>query len=130
MRAPRDRLGVNEMLSREDNDLLCRIGPGTLMGDFVRQYWIPFLPSRDLPHSDGQPIKIRLLGEDLVAFRDTNGAVGLVDENCPHRGANLFWARNEECATPQGCRNHLHAERLRPRRERGADRTPYAYQAG
>jgi phthalate 4,5-dioxygenase oxygenase subunit len=85
------------MLSREENDQLCRIGPGTLMGDFVRQYWIPFLPSRDLPEPDYRPIKVRLLGEDLIAFRDTNGAVGLMDENCPHRGANLFWARNEEC---------------------------------
>ena len=85
------------MLSREENDLLCRVGAGTVMGDFVRQYWIPFLPSRDLPENDGRPIKVRLLGEDLIAFRDTNGAVGLVDENCPHRGANLFWARNEEC---------------------------------
>ncbi len=85
------------MLSREENEALCRIGPGTIMGDFVRQYWLPFLPSRDLPDTDGRPIKVRLLGEDLIAFRDTNGQVGLLDENCPHRGANLYWARNEEC---------------------------------
>lgn len=85
------------MLSREENEALCRIGPGTLMGDFVRQYWLPFLPSRDLPEADGRPVKVRLLGEDLIAFRDTNGQVGLLEENCPHRGANLYWARNEEC---------------------------------
>jgi len=85
------------MLSREENEALCRIGPGTVMGDFVRQYWMPFLPARDLPDADGRPIKVRLLGEDLIAFRDTNGQVGLLEENCPHRGANLYWARNEEC---------------------------------
>ncbi|MBV9327100.1 MAG: Rieske 2Fe-2S domain-containing protein [Chloroflexi bacterium] len=85
------------MLSREENEELCRVGPGTLMGDLLRQYWIPFLPSRELPEPDFRPIKVRLLGEDLIAFRDTEGRVGLLDENCPHRGANLFWARNEEC---------------------------------
>ncbi len=85
------------MLSREENEALCRIGPGTLMGDFVRQYWMPFLPARDLPEADGRPIKVRLLGEDLICFRDTNGQIGLLEENCPHRGANLYWARNEEC---------------------------------
>ena len=52
------------MLSREDNDFLCRVGPGTPMGDLIRQYWIPFLPSRDLPEPDSRPLKVRLLGED------------------------------------------------------------------
>jgi phthalate 4,5-dioxygenase oxygenase subunit len=85
------------MLSREENEALCRIGPGTVMGDFVRQYWMPFLPSRDLPERDGRPVKVKLCGEDLIAFRDSNGQVGLLEENCPHRGANLYWARNEEC---------------------------------
>jgi phthalate 4,5-dioxygenase len=85
------------MLSKEDNEALTRVGPGTVMGEFIRQYWIPFLPSRDLPAPDDRPIKVKLLGEDLIAFRDTNGTVGLLEENCPHRGANLFWARNEEC---------------------------------
>src|ERR671927_18697 len=84
------------MLSKEDNELLCRVGPGTPMGELLRQYWLPFLPSRDLPHADGDPLKVRLLGEDLVAFRDSNGQVGLLAANCPHRGASLFFGRNEE----------------------------------
>src|SRR6267142_3298846 len=85
------------MLSTEDNELLCRSGRGTLMGDLLRQYWLPALPSRELPEADGEPKKVRLLGEDLVAFRDTQGRVGLVAENCPHRGASLFFGRNEDC---------------------------------
>lgn len=85
------------MLTKEDNELMCRVGPGTPMGDLLRQYWLPFLPSRDLPEPDYRPLKVRLLGEDLIAFRDTDGRVGLLEESCPHRGANLYWARNEEC---------------------------------
>src|SRR6187200_1915343 len=85
------------MLSKEDNELLCRVGPGTPTGEFLRQYWVPFLPTRDLPSPDSDPLKVRLLGEDLVAFRDTNGQVGLLAANCPHRGASLFFGRNEEC---------------------------------
>ena len=85
------------MLSREDNEFLCRVGRGTPMGELLRQYWLPFLPSSELPAPDGPPKKVRLLGEDLVAFRDTQGRVGLMGENCPHRGASLFFGRNEEC---------------------------------
>ena len=85
------------MLSREDNELLCRIGPATPTGDLLRQYWLPFLPSTELPEPDGPPKKVLLLGENLVAFRDTQGAVGLFPENCPHRGASLFFGRNEQC---------------------------------
>jgi phthalate 4,5-dioxygenase len=85
------------MLSREDNELMCRVGPGTPMGDLLRQYWLPCLPSSELPERDGAPKKVRLLGEDLVAFRDTEGRVGLLSENCPHRGASLFFGRNEAC---------------------------------
>src|ERR1700704_5230479 len=85
------------MLSREDNELLCRVGRGTAMGDLLRQYWMPFLPSTELPEPDCPPKKVRLLGEDLVAFRDTQGQVGLLAANCPHRGAALFFGRNEEC---------------------------------
>jgi phthalate 4,5-dioxygenase oxygenase subunit len=83
------------MLTREDNELLVRVGPGTPMGKLMRLYWIPFLPSTDVP-VDGVPYRVRLLGEDLVAFRDTGGRVGLVDQACPHRGAPLVFARNEE----------------------------------
>ena len=85
------------MLSREDNELLCRVGRGTPMGDLLRHYWTPCLPSTELPTADGPPKKVRLLGEDLVAFRDTRGDVGLLAANCPHRGASLFFGRNEEC---------------------------------
>ena len=85
------------MLSSEDNELLCRVGRGTPMGDLLRHYWMPCLPSTELPEPDGPPKKVRLLGEDLVAFRDTRGDVGLLAANCPHRGAALFFGRNEEC---------------------------------
>jgi phthalate 4,5-dioxygenase len=85
------------MLSKEDNDLLCRVGRGTPMGELLRHYWMPCLPSSELPAPDAPPKKVRLLGEDLVAFRDTRGKVGLVAANCPHRGASLFFGRNEDC---------------------------------
>jgi phthalate 4,5-dioxygenase oxygenase subunit len=85
------------VLSKEDNELLCRVGPGTPMGDLMRQYWIPALTSFELPAADGPPMRVRLLGEDLVAFRDSTGSVGLLGANCAHRGASLFFGRNEEC---------------------------------
>ena len=85
------------MLTKEDNEILTRVGPGTLMGNLLRRYWTPALLSSEVPEPDSPPIRVRLLGEDLVAFRDTNGAVGLVKENCPHRGASLFFGRNEDC---------------------------------
>ena len=85
------------MLSREDNELLTRVGPGTPMGDTMRRYWIPALLARELPEPDCPPVRVRLLGEDLVAFRDTQGRIGLLDEFCPHRRASLFFGRNEEC---------------------------------
>ena len=84
------------MLSREENELLTRVGPGTPMGHLLRCFWQPFALSRELAHADSDPIRVRVLGEDLVAFRDSNGAVGLLQNNCPHRGASLFFGRNEE----------------------------------
>ncbi len=84
------------MLSREDNELLCRIGPGTPMGALMREYWVPAGLSSELPERDGAPLRVRLLGEDLIAFRVTSGAVGLVKNACPHRGASLFYGRNED----------------------------------
>jgi phenylpropionate dioxygenase-like ring-hydroxylating dioxygenase large terminal subunit len=84
------------MLSKEDNDLLCRVGPGTPMGDLMRQYWIPAVTSEELGMPDGPPMRLRLLGEDLIAFRTTSGATGIVQNACPHRGASLFFGRNEE----------------------------------
>jgi phenylpropionate dioxygenase-like ring-hydroxylating dioxygenase large terminal subunit len=83
------------MLSKEDNEILCRVGPGTPMGNLLRQYWMPAFVSSELP-VDGWPRKIRLLGEDLIAFRDSDGKVGVVAENCPHRGSSLIFGRNEE----------------------------------
>jgi phenylpropionate dioxygenase-like ring-hydroxylating dioxygenase large terminal subunit len=84
------------VLSKEDNELLCRVGPGTPMGDLMRQYWVPALISSELPVPDSDPVRTMLLGEQLIAFRDTNGKVGLLQNNCPHRGASLFFGRNEE----------------------------------
>src|SRR6476661_5963662 len=84
------------MLSQEDNEILTRVGPGTLMGNLLRRYWTPACLSSELSGSASDPIRVRLLGEDLVAFRDTNGKVGLMQNNCPHRGASLFFGRNEE----------------------------------
>jgi nitrite reductase/ring-hydroxylating ferredoxin subunit len=85
------------VLSQQDNDILTRVGKGTPMGDLLRRYWTPALLSAELPAPDSVPVRVRLLGENLVAFRDTNGTVGLVAENCPHRGASLYFGRNEEC---------------------------------
>jgi len=84
------------MLSREENELLTRTGPGTPMGELMRGYWIPVLFSRDLAKPDCPPRRVTLLGERLVLFRSSNGEAGLVDERCPHRGASLFFGRNEE----------------------------------
>ncbi|HUZ78666.1 MAG TPA: Rieske 2Fe-2S domain-containing protein [Chloroflexota bacterium] len=84
------------MLSQEDNEYLCHIGPGTPMGAFMREYWVPAVRSDELPAPDCAPLRVRLLGEDLIAFRVTSGKVGLVQNSCPHRGASLFFGRNEE----------------------------------
>ena len=84
------------MLSKEDNELLCRIGPGTPMGNLFRQYWLPMMKSDEAPVPDGPPVRIKLLGEELIAFRTTSNDVGLIQNACPHRGASLFFGRNEE----------------------------------
>ena len=85
------------MLSNEDNERLTRIGPGTPMGNVFRRYWLPALLSSELAEPDGAPVRLKLLGEPLVAFRDSKGEVGLVDAFCPHRRAPMFLARNENC---------------------------------
>ena len=85
------------MLSRQENELLTRTNAGTPAGDYFRRYWLPAIPASAVPAPDGPPVRVKLLGEDLVAFRDTHGQVGLLDEFCPHRRASLFWGRNEEC---------------------------------
>ena len=83
------------MLSYEDNELLCRVGPGTPMGAFMRQYWVPCATSEELPRDSTDPKRIRLLGEDLIAYRLATGEVGLIQDACPHRGASFFLGRNE-----------------------------------
>lgn len=85
------------MLSVEENERLVRVGPGTPCGKFMRRYWQPALLSSELPEPDGPPVRVRLLGEDLIAFRTTDGTIGLTDAFCPHRRAPLFFGRNEEC---------------------------------
>jgi phenylpropionate dioxygenase-like ring-hydroxylating dioxygenase large terminal subunit len=85
------------MLTREENDLLTHVGPGTPMGEVFRRYWIVAGISREIPEPDCPPVRVRLLGEDLVMFRDSDGRIGLVAEKCPHRRASLFYGRNEEC---------------------------------
>jgi phthalate 4,5-dioxygenase len=84
------------MLSTKDNEKLTRVGPGTPMGDLMRRYWQPVLLSREVELPDGDPIRVRILGEELVAFRDTSGRVGLISEWCPHRLTSMFLGRNEE----------------------------------
>jgi phthalate 4,5-dioxygenase oxygenase subunit len=84
------------MLSKEENEILTRVGPGTMMGDLMREYWLPFLYSWEVA-PDGPPLRVRLLGEDLIVFRDSEGKLGLLGAHCPHRGAALFFGRNEEC---------------------------------
>jgi phthalate 4,5-dioxygenase oxygenase subunit len=84
------------MLTTQENERLTRVGPGTPMGETLRRYWLPALLSSELPDRDGAPARVRMLGEDLVAFRDGDGQVGLVDAFCPHRRAPLFFGRNEE----------------------------------
>jgi phthalate 4,5-dioxygenase len=85
------------VLSRDDNEKVTRVGPGTPMGAVFRRYWLPALLASELPENDGPPVRVRLLGEDLIAFRDTTGAIGLVSAFCPHRRAPMFFGRNEEC---------------------------------
>jgi phthalate 4,5-dioxygenase len=82
-------------MTEAENQFLTRVGPGTPMGSLLRRYWIPVLQSADLPENDGPPLRVRLLCENLVAFRDTGGRIGLMDQACPHRCASLFFGRNE-----------------------------------
>jgi len=84
------------ILNAHDNELLTQTGQGTPMGGYLRRFWTPFLLSRELPGPDSAPMRVQLMGEALVAFRDTDGRVGLVQAACPHRRASLFWGRNEE----------------------------------
>lgn len=86
-------------MTERDNPyrILTEVGPGTPMGNLFRRFWMPALLSEELPQRDCPPVRLRLLSEDLVAFRDSNGRVGIVDAYCPHRRAPLFFGRNEQC---------------------------------
>ena len=84
------------MLTAEENEMLTKVGPGTPMGNLMREHWLPAFMSSELDGPDGPPLRVRLLGENLIAFRATSGKVGLLAHNCPHRGASLFFGRNEE----------------------------------
>lgn len=84
------------MLTQEQNELLVRTGPGTQMGNLFRRYWIPALLSEELPGPDCDPVQVKLLSEALIAFRDTDGRIGLLGELCAHRQVSLWFGRNEE----------------------------------
>ena len=82
--------------TKEENDALTKVGPATLMGNLFRQYWIPVTPAADVSEPGGRPVRVKLLGEELVLFRSKSGALGLVGAFCPHRLAPLFFGRVEE----------------------------------
>jgi len=84
------------MLTHEKNALLTQCGPGTPMGTLMRSFWIPAMTAAEVPAADEPPVRLTLLSERLVVFRDSEGRVGVLEENCPHRGASLFFGRNEE----------------------------------
>ena len=84
------------MMTAEENDLLCRVEGDAPMGRMMRRYWMPACLSEEVEEPDGPPLRVRLLGEDLVVFRDTSGRLGALDEHCPHRRASLSYGRNEE----------------------------------
>lgn len=83
------------MLKHEDNELLTRVGAGTPMGELFRRFWLPALLSEEIATPDSPPLRLRILGEDLLAFRDSSGRTGIVEAYCSHRGAPLFFGRNE-----------------------------------
>ncbi|KRC77858.1 Phthalate 4,5-dioxygenase oxygenase subunit [compost metagenome] len=85
------------MLTNEENELLCRVEGEASMGQLMRKFWVPVCLSEEVSEPDGDPVHARILGEDLVVFRDTEGRVGVMDEYCPHRRVSLVYGRNEDC---------------------------------
>jgi len=85
------------MLSAAMNEELVRTGPGTLIGDLMRRYWVPALHAAEVAEPDGPPVRVQLMGERLVCFRDSRGRIGMLEEFCAHRGVSLWFGRNEEC---------------------------------
>ena len=96
--------------TREENEALTRVGPATLMGNLMRQYWIPVVPTAHLREPGGKPLRVRLLGEDLVLFRTAANQVGLIGAFCPHRLAPLYFGRVEQ----DGLRCAYHAWKYAP----------------
>jgi phthalate 4,5-dioxygenase oxygenase subunit len=95
------------MLTAADNEMLTRTGAQTPMGQYFRRFWQPVALSRELAENDGAPLRVNIMGENLVAFRNSEGVVGLTDSRCPHRGANLYFGRNENCPNvPPGSAYH------------------------
>ena len=84
------------MLTKDENQLLTQTNEGTPMGDLYRRFWLPVMLAEEVAAIDGDPVRVTVLGERLIAFKDTDGRVGLLDARCPHRSSNLFWGRNEE----------------------------------
>ncbi|HEY6821039.1 MAG TPA: Rieske 2Fe-2S domain-containing protein, partial [Burkholderiales bacterium] len=85
------------MLTKEQNELLCRVEGATPMGGIMRRHWLPVCLSEEVAQPDGAPVRSRLLGEDLVVFRDSKNRLGVLGELCMHRRASLFFGRNEDC---------------------------------
>jgi phthalate 4,5-dioxygenase len=85
------------MLTTDQNELLCRVEGDAAMGQLMRRHWLPVCLSEEVAEKDGAPVRARLLGEDLVVFKNSEGKIGVLDEHCPHRGASLVFGRNEEC---------------------------------
>ncbi|HEY2608972.1 MAG TPA: Rieske 2Fe-2S domain-containing protein, partial [Paraburkholderia sp.] len=84
------------MLKKQDNDLLTQTSPGTPMGELFRRFWLPALLSEEVAQPGGEPVRLQLLSERMLAFRDSEGKLGLIDEFCAHRGVSLWFGRNEE----------------------------------
>src|SRR6266704_3993066 len=85
------------MLTHEQSELLCRVEGGATMGQIMRRHLLPLCMAEEAAARDGAPVRSRLLGEDLVVFRDSQGRLGVLGEHCLHRGASLAFGRNEEC---------------------------------
>src|SRR5882762_1784889 len=96
------------MLRKEQNDLLTQTGPGTPMGNMFRSYWLPALLAEELPEPGCPPVRVKLLSERLIAFRDSKGNLGLIDEFCAHRGASLWFGTNEQDPDAPGLRCAYH----------------------
>ncbi|MBV8168605.1 MAG: aromatic ring-hydroxylating dioxygenase subunit alpha [Alphaproteobacteria bacterium] len=109
-------------MTPEQNDELCRTGAKTPMGALFRRYWVPILLAEELREPDGPPVRVKIMGERLIAFRDTQGRIGLISEFCAHRGVSLFFGRNEDCGLRcayHGWKYDVHGNCLEVPQERG-----------